>query len=491
MKADLILKIKLHKIVDSLKNFTTPSIILGVIFLLIFLLLVWASGCEGILDCVWDMAAPDGVFRLLFLFLFTLIILGIPGFYNFYKALEKQQLEDYEETARYYERVIKYGKAGTVTQVLTRGMNNIIGTDNPRSEIFKVIADVSRGSKIHEVPQILEGSYGYYGFKNAIFSTDILAAAYNGIGNIKAIQEKHDEAISNYTEAIKRNPGSILFYNNRGITNHELGKYKEAISDYDRAIKLDPKYTAAYKNRGNAKVRSGDYGKAISDYNHAIELDPKYTAAYNNRGIAKSELEDYKGAISDYDRAIELDPKHAFSYNNRGNVKRRSGDYTEAISDYDRAIGLDPEYATAYYNRGNAKSGLGDYEGTILDYNRAIELDPKHAFSYNNRGNAKSGLGDYEGAILDYNRVIELDPKHAYAYKNRETAVIAYFQSAYNQHCIQSENSNNKISIDGNFGPQTQKALEVAKVALPDSECHKAYSKYKNTLDKIMKESSQ
>ena len=63
--------------------------------------------------------------------------------------------------------------------------------------------------------------------------------------------------------------------------------------------------------------------------------------------------------------------------------------------------------------------------------------------------------------------------------------MIAYFQSAYNQYCIQDKNSNNKISVDGNIGPQTQEALEVAKVASPDSECHKAYSKYKNILDKL------
>ena len=94
--------------------------------------------------------------------------------------------------------------------------------------------------------------------------------------------------------------------------------------------------------------------------------------------------------------------------------------------------------------------------------------------------------------ILDFDQVIELDLKYATVYnKNIKKVVIAYFQSAYNQHCIQDENTDNKISVNSNFKSQIQAALEMAKTTPSDSECHKAYSKYKDILDMIMKESLQ
>ena len=172
--------------------------------------------------------------------------------------MKKQQLEDYEEATRYYERVINYGRVGTTIQILIRGLGNIRGLDNTKSESFKVMADILKDDKTHEVQQILESSYSYYGFKNTIFSTDIVAAAYNGITNIKAIHKEHEEAINNYNKAIKRDSGSVIFYRNRGISKGRSGDYKGAILDFNEAIELDPTNTAVYKNRGNAKFGLGE-----------------------------------------------------------------------------------------------------------------------------------------------------------------------------------------------------------------------------------------
>ena len=402
-------------------------------------------GLNKILSGLWFIIGPEVIFRIVFVGLAVLII---TGFYNLYKGLKKQESEDYKEAIKCYKQVIKYAKIAAAIQRL------IIGTDNQDAEIFKVMADVSKNDKNHEVQKILGSSYAYYEFKNTIFSTDIVAAAYNGIGNIKAaINEEYDEAINNYDKAIRRDSKNIF-----------------------------------YHNRGSTKVRSDDYKGAIEDFNEAIELDPKYVYAYHNRGVAKGGLGDHKGAISDYSHAIELDEEFFYAYYNRGNAKYALEDYEGAVSDYIRAIELNEEFFYAYYNRGIAKDNLGDYEGAILDFGRTIELNSKYAHAYYGRGLVKGRLGNYKEATSDFEQVIELDKEFPTTDKNREKAVIMYFQSAYNQHCIQGENINNKISVDGNFGPRTRKALEMAKAAPPDSECHKAYSTYKDILDKIMEE---
>jgi tetratricopeptide (TPR) repeat protein len=53
------------------------------------------------------------------------------------------------------------------------------------------------------------------------------------------------------------------------------GDYEEAIKDFTEAIKIKPGYATAYFNRGNAWMGLGEYRNALKDFKKAIELDPK------------------------------------------------------------------------------------------------------------------------------------------------------------------------------------------------------------------------
>jgi len=80
----------------------------------------------------------------------------------------------------------------------------------------------------------------------------------------------------------------------------------EAIADFSRAIKIKPDLAAAYFNRGNARYKLGELNEAIADYNRAIKIKPDYAAAYFNRGIARMILGDKQGAIEDMQKAVQL-----------------------------------------------------------------------------------------------------------------------------------------------------------------------------------------
>ena len=154
------------------------------------------------------------------------------------------------------------------------------------------------------------------------------------------------------------------FFINGNILSKE-GKFDEAIIEYTRAIKLfgknNPNYAEAYYNRGFAKDDKGDYDGAIADYTKAIELKPGFADAYSNRGVAKYEIGDYDGAIADYTKAIELytdDEDKAAAYHNRGVAKSKKGEnaekneekrkwYEEAIADFKEAIRLNPNNESA------------------------------------------------------------------------------------------------------------------------------------------------
>jgi hypothetical protein len=75
-------------------------------------------------------------------------------------------------------------------------------------------------------------------------------------------------------------------YNQRGMSLAEQGKYNDAVKEYTKAIKLDPQNVDYYVNRGIAYLNMKEYDLAIADFDKAIELDPKNEVAYANRGCA-------------------------------------------------------------------------------------------------------------------------------------------------------------------------------------------------------------
>jgi tetratricopeptide (TPR) repeat protein len=81
------------------------------------------------------------------------------------------------------------------------------------------------------------------------------ASSEVGEGNVHANYGEHQEAIAEYSKAIAHDPGYVVAYNNRGLSENNIGKYQEAIADFDLALKLDPKFTEAYVNRGDAKCK--------------------------------------------------------------------------------------------------------------------------------------------------------------------------------------------------------------------------------------------
>jgi len=107
-------------------------------------------------------------------------------------------------------------------------------------------------------------------------------------------------------------------YNNRGNSYYEKGQYDQAISDYSEAIKINPADAIAYNNRGLAYYKKGQYDKAISDCTKAIGINPAYAAAYHIRGVAHDEKGQYDQAMSDYSEAIKINPADAIAYDFRG-----------------------------------------------------------------------------------------------------------------------------------------------------------------------------
>ncbi|MDR1149299.1 MAG: tetratricopeptide repeat protein [Spirochaetaceae bacterium] len=89
-------------------------------------------------------------------------------------------------------------------------------------------------------------------------------------------------ALSNLEQQIFIDPIAGI-YNLQGIKLNEYGRFNEAVLQFSEAIKIYPEYAIAYNNRGVAFANIGDFSNAAADFNQALRLNPYYRDAQFNR----------------------------------------------------------------------------------------------------------------------------------------------------------------------------------------------------------------
>jgi tetratricopeptide (TPR) repeat protein len=134
-------------------------------------------------------------------------------------------------------------------------------------------------------------------------------------------------------------------FNNRGLAYQAKGDNEQAIADFTEAIRLEPKFAHAFYNRSTVYQSEDDFDRAIAGYSKAIQLDSSYVRALNNRGLAYQAKGENDRAIVDYSEAIRIDPKFVHAYRNRGAAYRAKGDIGRAIADFDKADQLSADRA--------------------------------------------------------------------------------------------------------------------------------------------------
>lgn len=130
----------------------------------------------------------------------------------------------------------------------------------------------------------------------------------------KENQQKHKEAIKDFTNAIKKDPNFAEAFFARGIVKMNTSNFPAALEDFNEAIRINPKQISAIYNRAGIYANTEKFDKALLDLNSVINIDEKFPSALTLRGQIKSVLNDDDGSCKDFQRAKEIGDKSANSY---------------------------------------------------------------------------------------------------------------------------------------------------------------------------------
>jgi len=88
-------------------------------------------------------------------------------------------------------------------------------------------------------------------------------------------------------------------------------KFQEAIADYSEALKIKSDDPDVYERRAYAEMQLKDYDKALHDYNEAIKHSPEEAKYYQVRALIYQNKGDFKAALADTEKTLKLDPNNA------------------------------------------------------------------------------------------------------------------------------------------------------------------------------------
>lgn len=223
------------------------------------------------------------------------------------------------------------------------------------------------------------------------------------------LKHEYDNAVKDFTVALRSMPDSAQLYHARGQAYHFQGKYDQALADFNQTIRLDPTLAVAYSDRGAAYKDLGDYGRAHEAFSEAIRLDPKSALYWQNRGVNWYQRERYEEALADLDEAVRLDPKLVSARCNRGFAWFKRGDYDKALENFNQALELDDQDPLGHYElaRFYATCPFEDYRDgarAVTEATLACDLDRWETWNYVAAlAAAYAESGEFDKAV-DYQR---------------------------------------------------------------------------------------
>ena len=272
---------------------------------------------------------------------------------------------------------------------------------------------------------------------------------------------QYEEAIEEYSKAIKINRAHSTAYSKRGFAHYRMSNYDKSIADYDKVVSLAPDSARAYLYRGAVHGINGDYDKASTDHQTALKTDllsPEDAAIQHGQWQGSFTMwtiylrnGDYDKAIADYDTFTRLSPYEADTYMWRGCAYYLKGDDERAVADYDKALILDPDNALSYFKRGLSHARIGNPSQAMQDFgdalNRGFEevsvessaenpseattqppSDHRKGVFHHSRGHDRLKQSDYDNAVADMDKARKLiDPQIIPLYTS--TMQEVYFQS--------------------------------------------------------------
>jgi tetratricopeptide (TPR) repeat protein len=166
---------------------------------------------------------------------------------------------------------------------------------------------------------------------------------------------KPDDAQTHFEQALRIEPDNAEYHSGYAYLLEQLGRDEQAAAECETAIRLAPRSALAHYSYGAFLEKHGKLEEAIAHYRQALQVDPRLVDAHIDLGSLLFEKGDLAEAKNHFHKASNLNPKLAQPHNYLGRVFMREGDAAQAVLQFEEALRLHPDFPEAEENLRIAK----------------------------------------------------------------------------------------------------------------------------------------
>lgn len=179
-------------------------------------------------------------------------------------------------------------------------------------------------------------------YEHALHATKNNYFAHDGMGLFLASRGKNDEAIQQYSAALRIRPDFAEAHNHLGNIYKIQGIPDAAIDHYKEALRIKPEYAQAYYNLGHTLAGQGKLVDAVKQYSAALKLRPEYPEVHYHLASALMIQGKSDEAIAHYVKALNKWPTDPGIFNQLGIAMMRKGMIDEATAHFQMARKIQP-----------------------------------------------------------------------------------------------------------------------------------------------------
>lgn len=117
-----------------------------------------------------------------------------------------------------------------------------------------------------------------------------------------------------------------IAYERRGYALAKNQQFQDAVQDYTEAIKIKSNEPRIYEERAYAEMKIYAYDKALDDYAELIKLKPKEVRYYNFRAYIYEAKEDARNAMAETESALKIDPNNQEAKERKQRLERKEAE---------------------------------------------------------------------------------------------------------------------------------------------------------------------
>ena len=224
-------------------------------------------------------------------------------------------------------------------------------------------------------------------------------------------------AIDGLTQEIMKNPEDATLYAKRGKVFYDNKGYDEAIIDFTFAVKLDSTQIEYYHLLANTYMEYFKSRKALQVMKQAAQLFPDDITTLLQLSDYQLILKQYDESMKTINGVLERDPQNAMAYFMFGMNFKETGDTIRAINSFQKAVEFDADITDGWLNLGELYEAIGDPLAARY-YDNAIRIAPNDIIAIHSKADYLSRQNDLQGAINMYRQIVRIDPQYEDAYFN-------------------------------------------------------------------------